>query len=200
MTTLASFLEDFGSPTAVTGHAVVSDDVLESERLEAFDKGYRAGWDDAIKAKSEEGALIVDGFAQNLQDLAFTYHEVHAQVLSNLTPLFDEILQKILPSVARDTLGAHISDQLSKIARDMGTVQIDVGVAPGAGSQVSDLVAAAASSLPISVHEDPTVGEAQAELRLGGKEILVDLADVVEQITQAVHAVLYDMTEVRGHG
>lgn len=200
MTSLAAYLEDFGSPASGESSVSVSDEMLESERLESFDKGYRAGWDDAIKAKAEDGAHLSDGIAQNLQDLSFTYHDVHAQVLSNLTPLFHEILQKILPSLARDTLGAHIADQLSKIARDIGTVQIEIAVAPGFGAQVSQFVNEASSSLPISVTESTAVSEGQAELRLGAKELSIDLSDVSKQITEAVHAVLHDQSEKRAHG
>ncbi|MFP7675434.1 ABC transporter ATP-binding protein [Marivita sp. S0852] len=199
MNNLTLFLEDFGLPAVSSDHPTFSDETLENERLESFDKGYRAGWDDAIKAKIEDGASLSDGFAQNLQDLSFTYHEAHAQILSNLGPLFDEILQKMLPSLARDTLGGHIADQLSQLARDTGTVRIEIAVAPGAGDQVSQLLNEAASNLPISVTETPSVGEGQAELRLGSKEISVDLKNVADQIGEAVHAVLYDQTEDHAH-
>ena len=103
MTSLAAYLEDFGAPLSEVKGYAVSDEVLETERLESFDKGYRAGWDDAIKAKTDEGTQQADAVVQALQDLSFTYHEVHAQLLSNLSPLLDEILQKILPSLARET-------------------------------------------------------------------------------------------------
>lgn len=200
MTVPTTYFEDFGTVQSSSALAQVSDDMLETERLEAFDKGYRAGWDDAIKAKTEEGAHLSDGVAQALQDLSFTYHEVHAQVLANLTPLFDEILQKMLPSLARDTLGAHISDQLSRVAREIGTVQIEIAVAPGAGERVMQLVHGASSSLPINVTETPTVSEGQAEMRLGGKELSIDLSDVSAQIAEAVHAALHQQSEARAHG
>lgn len=200
MTTLSTFLENFGTPAPTSRRAAVSDEMLETERLEAFDTGYRAGWDDAIKAKEEDVAHVSEGLAQNLQDLSFTYHEVHAQILANLTPLFEEILQKMLPVLARDTLGGHVVDQLSQIARDMGTTQVEISVATGAVDQVSHLVNAASCSLPVTVTEAPLLSEGQAELRLGGKEMSIDLPDVSRQITDAVHAVLYDQTERRAHG
>ena len=200
MTGLATYLEDFGTPQTVSGQTQISDEALETERLESFDKGYRAGWDDAIKAKTDEGAQLADGVAHTLQDLSFTYHEVHAQVLSNLTPLFNEILQKMLPALARDTLGAHIADQLSAVAREIGTAQIGIEVAPGAAQQVTHLINAASSSLPVTVTEVPTLGDGQADLRLGAKELSIDLAEVTQQITEAVRAVLYDQTEMRAHG
>lgn len=199
MTGMTMFLEDFGTPPGAVSQANFSDELLETERLEAFDKGYRAGWDDAIKAKLQDSANLTDGFAQALQDLSFTYHEAHAQILSNLTPLFNEILEKMLPSLARETLGAHISDQLSQLARDTGAVGIEIAVAPGAGEQVSQLVAEAASGLPITVNEVETVADGQAELRLGAKEVSVDLKGVAEQIGEAVHAVLFDQSKDRAH-
>lgn len=200
MTSLAAYLEDFGAPLSEVKGYAVSDEVLETERLESFDKGYRAGWDDAIKAKTDEGTQQADAVVQALQDLSFTYHEVHAQLLSNLSPLLDEILQKILPSLARETLGAHVVDQLSQIARDIGTVQIEIAVAPGAAERVSQLVNNAASSLPISVIETNDVPEGRADMRLGRKELSVDLSEVTAQITEAVRSVLYDQKEIRAHG
>lgn len=200
MTSLAAYLEDFGAPLSEVKGYAVSDEVLETERLESFDKGYRAGWDDAIKAKTDEGTQQADAVVQSLQDLSFTYHEVHAQLLSNLSPLLDEILQKILPSLARETLGAHVVDQLSQIARDIGTVQIEIAVAPGAAERVSQLVNNAASSLPISVIETNDVPEGRADMRLGRKELSVDLSEVTAQITEAVRSVLYDQKEIRAHG
>lgn len=200
MTSLALYLEDFGTP--ISGHtaAVISDEMLETERLESFDKGYRAGWDDAIKAKSDEGGQFADAVAQSLQDLSFTYHEVHAQILSNLGPLFEEILQKMLPRLARETLGAHVADQLASMARDMGTVQIEIAVAPGTAGQVSQLVNGSGARLPITVVEDSDVPEGRADMRLGAKEVSIDLSDVIVQISEAVRAALQGQTEMRAHG
>lgn len=200
MTSLAMYLEDFGTPVSGMTSLTMSDETLETERLEAFDKGYRAGWDDAIKAKSDEGAQLADGVAQSLQDLSFTYHEVHAQILSNLGPLFDEILGKMLPALAQETLGAHVADQLAGLARDIGKVEVEVSVAPGAGDHVSQLIGAAATSLPISVIESANVPVGRADMRLGGKEITIDLAQVSAQILDAVRAVLEDQTMVQAHG
>jgi flagellar assembly protein FliH len=200
MTSLSAYLEDFGTPQSRVGMHSVSDEVLETERLEAFDKGYRAGWDDAIKAKTEEGTQLSDGVIQTLQDLSFTYHEVHAQILSNLGPLFDEILKKILPSLARETLGAHVADQLTRIAREMGTVQIEIAVTPESVEQVSQFVNAAATNLPVTVVQSDDIPEGRADLRMGRKELSVDLSDVSAQIAQAVHTVLHDTPERRAHG
>lgn len=200
MTSLAMYLEDFGTSVSGGTSLAMSDETLETERLEAFDKGYRAGWDDAIKAKSDEEAQLADGLAQSLQELSFTYHEVHAQILSNLGPLFDEILGRMLPALAQETLGAHVADQLAGLARDIGKVQVEVSVAPGAGDHVSQLIGTAATSLPISVIESNEVPKGRADMRLGSKEITIDLSQVSAQILDAVRAVFNDQPMMHAHG
>ena len=199
MTGLSTFLEDFGTQS-VTASPNYSEELLESERLEAFDKGYRAGWDDAIKAKADDTAQMSSDFAQSLQDLSFTYHEVHAQVFANLRPLFDEILQKILPDIARDTLGNHIADHLSQVARDLGTVEVMIAVAPGAGEQVTHMANDAQVSLPMQVVETSDLRDGQAELRFAGREVSLDMADVTKQISQALEAVIHESTQEQAYG
>lgn len=197
---LQALLEDFGSSASQVHQSVLSDEALESERLEAFDKGYRAGWDDAIKARSDETADFSTGFSQMLQDLSFTYHDAHAQVLSNLAPLFTDVLEKVLPKIAWDSIGAHVAEQLNTIARDIGTATVSIAVPVGTGEQVRLFVEEAATGLAVSVSEDPALAEGQAEIRFGKREISVDLAAVAEQITQAVHVALYEGSERHAYG
>ncbi|MFP7569183.1 ABC transporter ATP-binding protein [Marivita sp. S2033] len=200
MTAMTVYLEDFGTSTNPGSMETYSDEMLETERLESFDKGYRAGWDDAIKAKSDDAEQLSVAFSQNLQDLSFTYHDVHAQVLSNLTPLFDEIMRKMLPALAKDTLGAHICDKLTSLAKETGTTTISIVVSPGSGEQVSKLLSDWAGGLPVTVTESTNVAEGQAEIHLGEKELSIDLAGAVREITQAVSSVIHKETEVRSHG
>ena len=64
MTGLAAILEDFGSIGPAASAVSLSEETLESERLESFDKGYRAGWDDAIKARSDDASEASSGLAE----------------------------------------------------------------------------------------------------------------------------------------
>ena len=50
------------------------------------------------------------------------------------------------------------------------------------------------------MRESASVGEGQAELRLGSKEIAIDLAGVTAQITQAVQAALHQDTVAAAYG
>lgn len=199
---LGPLLEDFGAVGgAASGNAAArTADEIENSELDAFDKGYRAGWDDAIKAKEDDGVHIAGDFAQTLQDLSFSYHEAHAQVLTNLAPLFEEIFDKLLPRIARDTLGAHLAEQLASIARDIGTAEVEIGVAPGRAETVAEFVDGAACGFPVHVVENASIGEAQAEIRFADRELSVDLAEVTSQISEAVRAVLQEPQGRAAHG
>ena len=117
MTGLAAFLEDFGAARAGgrPSVAVPDEGALEAAKLEGFDGGYRAGWDDAIKAQSDDQSRISSDFAQNLQDLSFTYHEACNQVLNAISPLLEEVVVKLLPAALHQTLGLHLAEQLRAI-------------------------------------------------------------------------------------
>ena len=70
-------------------------------QLDAFEEGYRAGWDDAIKAQSDDRTRISE-FAQNLQDLSFTYHEAYSHAINAMTPLLEDIVRSVLPKIAHE--------------------------------------------------------------------------------------------------
>ena len=79
---------DFGSfsdPILTTDAA--SSDEQESVRLEAFEKGYQAGWDDSSIAHQTEREKVSSELAQNLQDMSFTYHEAYAKLSLAMKPL-----------------------------------------------------------------------------------------------------------------
>ena len=43
MIPISTYLEDFAVATSVTPSLAMTDEALETERLDSFDKGYRAG-------------------------------------------------------------------------------------------------------------------------------------------------------------
>lgn len=188
MSRLATLLEDFGTQPVGRPQHRPSDDVLETERLESFDQGYRAGWDDAIKAKSDEADEASRTLAQNLQDLTFTYNEAQAQVLASLRPLLDEVVQKMLPAMTHSSLGAHVTEHVMKIAGSLVEGRIQIRVAPGAGDNVSEMLERTSPNLPVSVAEDDTVLPGQAELRFGDREKHIDLAGVTAEISGAIES------------
>lgn len=206
MSALQELLEDFGRARPGTGLALaqpvgpsISDSELEGMKLEAFEKGYRAGWDDAVKAHSDDRNHITSALGQHLQDLSFTYQEAYGNMMHAVTPLLTEMVQALLPELARATLGHHIAEQLEKLSAEIGKVEVEIAVAP-------DKVAAIGTLLdrdfgfPIRLVGDDTLAEQQADIRFGRQERQIDLGDLIASVTEAVMGFAHDNQRKMSHG
>lgn len=206
MSTLGSLLEDFGStaPARRTAQPApvdpsFSEAELEGKKLEAFEKGYRAGWDDAVKAQSDDRMRISSTFGQHLQDLSFTYHEAYTQVMNAVTPLLNEMVASLLPSIARDTLGHHIVDQLQAMSRQIGTMEVVIAVHSNKMEAVTPLLDHD-FGFPIDLIPDDTLDEEQADIRFGQTERQIDLSDLIASVTEAVEGFAHDNRRKMKHG
>jgi flagellar biosynthesis/type III secretory pathway protein FliH len=201
---LHDFLEDFGqlvqSSTAPQASAPgVSEVDLEGQKLEAFEKGYRAGWDDAVTAQTDEATRVSSAFGQHLQDLSFTYHEAYGQVMSAVTPLLTEMVETFLPEVVRATLGQHIAEQLQKRAQEIGQLEVEVAVAPSRLEAVAPLLEGG-FGFPLRLVPDDTLADDQADIRFGDQERQIDLGDLIASVSEAVQGFAHDNERIRDHG
>lgn len=177
---ISDLLEDFGALTR--GRPVSLTDVsLEEQRLEAFEKGYQAGWDDSVKAASEDSRTIAADLAQNLSDLSFTYEEAQSAMLNALRPLLEQMMETVLPALMRGTLGAHVVDLVHNLARDLGPLPLEIVAAPE-NVVALDRALGEAPVLSVSVKEDPTLAEGQVFLRFGHEEREIDLSGLLASI------------------
>jgi len=206
MSNLDSLLEDFGSAPVTRAvkktepaNPVMSEADIEGKKLEAFEKGYRAGWDDAVKAQSDDHTRISSAFGQHLQDLSFTYHEAYTQVMNAVTPLLNEMVASLLPAVARETLGHHIVDHLQAKSREIGTMQVVVAVSPEKLDSVTPLLDRD-FGFPIDLISDETLNEEQADIRFGQTERQIDLSDLIASVAEAVEGFAHDNRSKMKHG
>ncbi len=200
---LRHFLEDFGTPTAAQSAHVdgpaMDESEIEAQKLESFETGYRAGWDDAVKAHSEDHTRVSSAFAQNLQDLSFTYHEAYSQVVAAITPLLEEMVNVLLPQIARDGLGQHIVTQLQDMASEVGTFEVVIAVSPLNAPAVAALLDED-FGFPLRLEEDATLGEGQADIRFGETEKQIDLSDVLQSVSNAVQGFAHENRRQQAHG
>lgn len=181
---IAHVLEDFGAYTR--GRPVSLTDVsLEEQRLEAFEKGYQAGWDDSVKAAQEDTRRISADLAQNLQDLSFTYQEAYSAVLESLRPLLEQMISAVLPAMMRQSLGAQVVGQLHELARDLGPQPVAIVTAP-ANITALGQVLQGEQSLTVTLSEDPALSEGQVRIEFGAHEREIDLTDVLARIESSV--------------
>lgn len=195
---IAHLLEDFGTHQA-TPVPTLSDVDLENLKLESFENGYKAGWEDALKSRADEQAQISGDFARNLQDLSFTYHEAQAQVMQAMGTLLQDIVDKILPEVVRETIGARVVEQLTDMARDHGGQAIEIMTAPADVAAVEALLEQD-FGFPIRASSDDTLAEGQVYLRMAQDERQIDMDAVMTGIRQAVAGLLEESERTLKHG
>jgi flagellar biosynthesis/type III secretory pathway protein FliH len=201
---LHDLLEDFGRSAQAASPQLsaspgVSEADLEGQKLESFEKGYRAGWDDAVAAQSDEASRISSAFGQHLHDLSFTYHEAYGQMMAAVTPLLTELVETFLPETVRATLGQHIAEQLEKRAQEIGQLEVEVAVAPSRIDAVAPMLDGG-FSFPLRLVADDTLAEEQADIRFGGQERQIDLGDLIASVTEAVQGFAHDNERIRDHG
>lgn len=188
-------LEVFDVPGAGSRHAtlVVDTSALEDIRMLAYEQGYTAGWDDAAAAQTDDQTRIKSDFARNLQSLGFTFQEARMHVLRNIQPLLLQIVSRLLPEMARETLASIALETLMPLADEMADAPVTVVLNPLSRPAVEALLEQA-TGLPLIVIEEPTLGEGQVYLRMGDNETRIDLDRATASIADAVRD-FFDHTE-----
>ena len=158
---------------------------LEDEKLASYDTGYRAGWEDASAAQSDDQSRIGADLARNLQTLGFTYHEARTHILKAIEPLMVQIVGQLLPEIARETLAPFVLETLMPLAEGLGDAPVTLVLNPAARVAVEALLEQA-TGLPVSIEEEPTLGEGQVYIKLGSVETQVDLDKATADIASAV--------------
>lgn len=193
-------LEIFETDQAKPRDVVVTDvSSMEDARLQAYEQGYSAGWEDATAAQSDDQARIRADLARNIQSLGFTFHEARVHVLKAIAPLMQDIALHLLPVLAREALASAVLDKLMPLAEQAAEAPISLVLNPAARPAVTALLEQA-TGLPLSIVEEPTLGEGQAYLRLGDSETRIDLDRAVAEITAAIHDFFATISKDMPHG
>ncbi|MGZ2259710.1 FliH/SctL family protein [Roseobacter sp. A03A-229] len=173
--------------------------VTEDQQLEAFEKGYQAGWDDAVKAQADSVAKISAEFGQNLQDMSFTYHEALSKLTLSLKPVMTEIVEKLLPAMAQQTLGPQIVDQLLEMIKDQPHQPIEIVVAPSNVEAIQDIAEDKLKD-PFEIVAEPSLAEGQAFVRIGEVERSVDLQAILSGVSDALTAFFHETEQEKNNG
>ncbi len=180
-------LEVFELPEVTGDQVHLSASDLEETRLAAFEKGYTAGWDDAAASQENEAARQRAELARNLQDLSFTYHEARTHILRAMEPLLRDMVTKVLPVIARQTIGEVALEALRPLAEEISASEVTVVVNAETRPTVESLLRAT-DTIPIRFEEEPSLGPGQVYLRMGDTESRVDLDGVIAAIGAAITA------------
>jgi flagellar assembly protein FliH len=172
---------------------------LDAARLDGYDAGYRAGWDDAAEAHGTEQDRIGEDFARNLRELSFTYHEARGHVTSGVAQVLRAFIDGFFPAFAAEALAARVHEALEDDIDRAAGQPVRLNVSPKDAPILRRLLASVAT-LPCEIDEEPTLAQGQLLCRLGTREVEVDLAAALETARDALDALNDATTRTLRHG
>ncbi len=200
---ISTFLENFAEPVAddsptISG-PVISYAEAESQKLESFETGYKAGWDDAAAAQKEDVDRLSSELAQNLQDLSFTYQEAYSHVQNAMSPLLEEIVRVLLPGLIEDALGEQLLKHLKELSEEIGQIPVMISVHPDCVSNITPIVEGD-FAFPIDVVGDATLETAQSEIKFGEQAKQIDLSEILQSVKETVEGFIHDTKRTMSNG
>ena len=190
-----TFLESFdrasGSVAVKTDPAELAK--LEAIKTEAFESGYRSGWDDAIASDKDARQRIEAEFERNIQGLAFTYNEAVDRVRSELKGFVSALLDQVLPSL----LPELIREQVRADLVSLGDEQIELPVEIVASSDSLQLLSQMIEddlAMDITLVEDASLANGQVFVRMVSRETLIDFEPFIQNLSRQF-AALCEPTE-----
>ena len=183
---LSHLFQDFGTlKSTQAGKRSLTAEEIEDLKLQSFESGFQAGWEDALKAQVETHSHVSAGLAASLQSASFEYHELRATLNASVQNIMAHVVDTILPLAARAGLGAHIRDFVTSAAQDAQDRPIEIVVAPECEEAVRRVLSSDLQE-PFELVGDPGMSESQATIRLGSKESEINLDKTVAEIALAV--------------
>lgn len=182
---IAHLLENFDTHTR--GIPISITDVsLEEEKLQAFEKGYQAGWEDSLKSQSESARHVTTDLAQNLKDLSFSYEEAYSAIMKALRPLLEQILKSVIPELSQATLVPRLTNILHDMARERGRLKVEL-VGSSDDFPILEKLADDLAEFDLKLSESETLVSGQVQLKFGEDEHEIDLRAVLQGIETAVY-------------
>jgi flagellar assembly protein FliH len=155
----------------------------EIDLLDSFENGYKAGWDDAILAKSDESEAISAELGQNLRDISFTYHEAKVAVLSEVAPVIEQAVMTVLPEIARSGFARLVAEHVTDLSAFEGSPVFEVRVCPAERMAVMAILEDGAfEDLKVLAHD--TLAPGQAQLRIGNRERHIDMTEITNSMAE----------------
>ena len=200
MTYHALSLEDFTTPPR-TSDAALSDADAESIRLDAYEAGYKSGWDDANSETAASDHRIAADLERNLTDLRFTYEEARAEVLQGMSGLMTSILTSFLPKLAADAVLPRVSDQIDAMMAATGSGNCRLQAAPETCKQL-DWLAERYMETELQIIPEPAYPNGRVTLHFASETKEIDLTDLLSSMTEAIRDFTMSSTpeQERRHG
>lgn len=175
------------------GPVVLMPDDVEDIRLNAYERGYVAGWDDCANQNSDDQADRRAAVERQIEQLGFTYHEARGHMLKSIEPLLEAILETLLPAAIRCATIPQVLEQLMPLAHASTDTPLQLNVAMG---QKSAFLSAFEGQIlpPLEIVENADLAEGTASFSIGGMQTRIDLSGVSQALEASVRK-FYQLSE-----
>ncbi|SLN46095.1 ABC transporter ATP-binding protein [Ruegeria meonggei] len=191
---IAHLLEDFTLQSGGGKLHLLDEDALEEQRLASFEQGYSAGWEDAVQAQEQSRGQVSAELAKSLEDMSFTYHEAVTRMSLSLEPMFNSLVNVVLPETLESGFATRLVEQLVDMARDQLGQPMQIFVPIGRAGEVEAMVPQDLSA-PTQVIEDPALEAGQARLQVGTSQREVDCSGLLASVAGAFDAYVFEAKE-----
>ncbi|MEP3845833.1 MAG: hypothetical protein ABJM43_10895 [Paracoccaceae bacterium] len=151
-----------------------SRDAVEDEKLQSFEDGYKAGWEDAVNAQSQARDHIDNEFAKSLQEISFSFHEARMSLKKEIGEVMEPIFLKLLPTISHETLVPKVIEYIQDLANQIAERPIEVAVSP---NRMVTMQSAFEEQIqePFTILPDEGLEKDQVFIRVGNVEHAIDL-------------------------
>ena len=124
-------LEVFETTDLPEGPTLLLPEEIEEIRLNAYERGYVAGWEDGGAQTERDDVTRRAAIERQAEQLNFTYHEARGHVLKAIEPLLGAMVDTVLPVVARASVVPLTIEQLMPLAHAAAEAPLTLRVGRG---------------------------------------------------------------------
>lgn len=188
------FLESFDRSESGTPRKEEPNEQLEAVKAQAYEAGYTSGWDDAIASDKTSRLRMEAEFERNIQNLAFTFGEAVTHVRSELRQFLETITDQFLPTIAPDILREHVRSELLKFGEELTDIPVELVASPDCNPTVAEMLKSD-FAMEITLIEDADLSEGQVYLRLGTREMEINLNPLMKAVSAQLAALNQDQQQ-----
>lgn len=194
----AAYLEDFRPRELMDADAEDADAKIEDQKLQVFEEGYSAGWDDAIAAQAKHTNIATEVFVQNLRDLSFTYQEALTQMSQDLARFMDVLCNILMPKTLDTTFVETVRQQLTDVALESAAGQVEIKCSKARLVLLQENLSEDLP-MPVIVSEDQQLDTDEVSLSLGPNEQVCDISSILRETVEKIEAYSDTVTQVKSH-
>lgn len=172
------FFEDFSGPS----DSPIRGSSQGSDPLEGYELGYRAGWDDAVKAHQESQIHLSTVLAQNMEQIEFSLVEAQVDILKSMKPVFNEITSTLLPGLSNEALRALIAEEISKVLEEHVPKSVSIVVSEQDEAPVAALLNSTRALSGVSLVSKTSLSEGQAYISYADQNRKIDVREAISEI------------------